>query len=112
MKDTNFGNKLNNFFLTQYSESCNLSTAMKRKAFYSDSKNVVAFKIEVQIAYCHRGITFDLVNGEAACYSDDDKIVEDEGKLTREGKYRLDWFVEKKMQLSFSIHVATSRSIY
>lgn len=78
------------------SESCNPSTAAKKKTTYSEAKNVIAFKIDVRIVCCCNGVNYELVNGESACNSGDDKIVQDEEKLTREGKDIQDCFVENQ----------------
>lgn len=67
---------------------------MKKKAAYDQSKNVVSFKIDIRIVFYYNGTTYDLVNGEAACHPGDDKVVEDKGKLTREGKDMQDRFIE------------------
>ncbi|CAO3675477.1 unnamed protein product [Rhizopus stolonifer] len=83
------------------SESCNPSTAAKKKTIYSEAKNVIAFKIDVRIVCCYNGVNYELVNGEAACHSGDDKIVQDEGKLTREGKDIQNCFVENQCSTLF-----------
>lgn len=67
---------------------------MKKKATSNQSKNVGSFKIDIRIVFYYNSITYDLVNGEAACHSGDDKVVEDERKLTREGKDMQDAFIE------------------
>lgn len=96
-----YSNRRHRKFTVSSSESCNPSTAAKKKTTYSEAKNVIAFKIDVRIVCCYNGVNYELVNGEAACHSGDDKIVQDEGKLTREGKDIQDCFVENQCSTLF-----------
>lgn len=61
---------------------------------YNDSKSVIAFKIDIRIVYQRNGIAYDLVNAEAARHEGNSKIVQNEGKLIREGKDMINHFIE------------------
>lgn len=61
---------------------------------YNEARNVIGFKIDIRIIFNYNGSSHDLVNGEAAFHSADDKTVQDEGKLVREGKDMQDHFID------------------
>ncbi|KAI7896596.1 uncharacterized protein EV154DRAFT_411033, partial [Mucor mucedo] len=72
--------------IVSISELYNPFAAAKKKETLIDAKNVIAFKIDLRIVCKCHGTSFGPVNGEAASHSGDDNIIDDEGKLTREGK--------------------------
>ncbi|KAI7848564.1 hypothetical protein BDC45DRAFT_595514, partial [Circinella umbellata] len=61
-----------------------------KKEQYHDSKNVIGFKVDVQLLIDHDGKEYDLCSGELAKEDDHDKIILDKAKLNRESKDDLD----------------------
>lgn len=53
-------------------------------------RGVKTFKIDVRILYKIEGQKFELVNDEISRYRRYDKIIDDSGKLPREGKDIMD----------------------
>lgn len=68
---------------------------------YDEAEKVVGFKIDVRIVFSYEGIDYDLVCGEAACHASDQKVIKDEGKLTREGKDTQDLLVQMNCNGNF-----------
>ncbi|KAI9265747.1 hypothetical protein EDC94DRAFT_501970, partial [Helicostylum pulchrum] len=67
-------------------ESCNSYSTRNKSEAYDDNKGVMAFKIDVEIAR----------------YVGDDKIIDDSGNLSREGKDIMDSFIDNNCHTLFS----------
>ncbi|CAO3655755.1 unnamed protein product [Mucor hiemalis] len=74
------------FGLSVLQIATHLSSTENKSQMYSDSPNVKGFKIDIRVVYHLNGADYDLLNGEVASYDGDEKIIMNEGKLTREGK--------------------------
>ncbi|KAG2212585.1 hypothetical protein INT47_000561 [Mucor saturninus] len=91
-------------------ETVSLMSQEHKQDTYSDSPNVVAFKIDIRVIFKKHGKEIDVVSGEVAKNDEDSKVITDEGKLCRETKDAVDsilTLVETKAQ-AFSTQISGS----
>lgn len=76
-------------------ESVNPSSTDNKNEQYSQSSYIKLLKIDFRLLVdLSNGEEVDIAAGECALFADDDKAIEDEGKLTRESKDDLDKIVK------------------
>ncbi|KAI8077409.1 hypothetical protein BDF21DRAFT_420965 [Thamnidium elegans] len=71
-------------------ETISIMSQEHKQDTYSDSSNVIAFKIDIRVIFKKQGKEIDVVCGEVAKNDEDNKIITDEGKLSRETKDAVD----------------------
>ncbi|KAI8882851.1 hypothetical protein K501DRAFT_139156, partial [Backusella circina FSU 941] len=71
-------------------ETISVMSQEHKQDTYSDSSNVVAFKIDIRVIFKKHGKEIDVVCGEVAKNDEDSKVITDEGKLSRETKDAVD----------------------
>lgn len=77
---------------------------------YSDSSNIIAFRIDIRVIFKNHGKEIDVVCGEVAKNDGDSKVITDEGKLSRETKDAVDSIlalIETTAQ-AFSVQISGS----
>lgn len=87
--------------LLDSSHSCNTYSFKNKSEVYDDVKGVIGFEIDVRILYKVQGHTFELTNGEVARYVGYDKIIEDAGKIPREGKDIVESYMDNNCNALF-----------
>ncbi|KAL9553412.1 hypothetical protein MBANPS3_003297 [Mucor bainieri] len=67
-------------------ESTSDSSTINKKEMYTGKDNIIAFKIDIRFVVDHNGTEIDVASGEVAKHDGNKKVIDDEGKLCREGK--------------------------
>ncbi|KAI8142719.1 hypothetical protein BJV82DRAFT_486571, partial [Fennellomyces sp. T-0311] len=72
------------------SESTFYYSNERKKEQYANTKNVIAFNIDISFLIDYGGNEYDIYSGKMAKKGDHDKIMRDKAKLNRESKDDLD----------------------
>lgn len=94
-------------------ETVSVMSQEHKQDTYSDSSNVIAFKIDIRVIFKNHGKEIDVVCGEIAKNDEANKIITDEGKLSRETKDAVDsilTLVETAAQ-AFSVQISGSTCV-
>ncbi|EPB87451.1 hypothetical protein HMPREF1544_05761, partial [Mucor circinelloides 1006PhL] len=71
-------------------ETISVMSQEHKQDTYSDSSNIIAFKIDIRVIFKKQGKEIDVVCGEVTKNDEDSKVITDAGKLSRETKGSVD----------------------